>query len=449
MIKNSTTMTKAEKIKLSLNQTRQKRKHQRPITYQLKLQNLTKSKRDILDRLFLEAKWLYNWLVADLNRLSLQPHKIKTVQVKVGDHFEERKLCYLGSQIKQEIADRIKDSLKALKAQRQNGYKTGKLKFKRYVNSIPLKQYGITYSFKNKQKTKIRLQGLGKRTWRVLGGHQIPEFAEITKAELIKKADGYYLHVTCYLPHCELLYRRDRKGREKAIKRFYIDKPIGTDFGVKEQLTFSNGLKLKFAVKETKRLKKLQKKLNRIIRQAKKEGRDFHTQNYYKCLEGLRKEYQKIGNIKKDIQNKILAFLKSYKVVCFQDDSIKSWQEGLFGRQVQRSAIGGVKARLRASLATPVVVDRHKPTTKSCAGCGKEREIALGERTYRCSACGWEAERDYNSALNMIRFGLGIPTLRLNWREVKPVEREAAARILGSNPYIRVSYLVEAGSPPL
>jgi hypothetical protein len=42
-----------------------------------------------------------------------------------------------------------------------------------------------------------------------------------------------------------------------------------------------------------------------------------------------------------------------------------------------------------------------------------------------------------------------IKTLRLNWREVKPVERDAAARILGSNPYIRVSYLVEAGSPPL
>jgi len=49
----------------------------------------------------------------------------------------------------------------------------------------------------------------------------------------------------------------------------------------------------------------------------------------------------------------------------------------------------------------------------------------------------------------MIRFGLGIPTLPLDWREVKPVEREAAARILGSNPYIRVSYLVEAGSLPL
>jgi hypothetical protein len=49
----------------------------------------------------------------------------------------------------------------------------------------------------------------------------------------------------------------------------------------------------------------------------------------------------------------------------------------------------------------------------------------------------------------MIRFGLGIPTLRLNWRGVKPVEREAAARILESNPYIRVNYLVEAGSPPL
>jgi putative transposase len=71
------------------------------------------------------------------------------------------------------------------------------------------------------------------------------------------------------------------------------------------------------------------------------------------------------------------------------------------------------------------------------------------DKKFYSSACGWEAERDYNSALNMIRFGLGIPTLPLDWREVKPVEREAAARILGSNPYMRVSYLVEAGSPPL
>jgi len=36
--------------------------------------------------------------------------------------------------------------------------------------------------------------------------------------------------------------------------------------------------------------------------------------------------------------------------------------------------------------------------------------------------------------------------LSLDWAEVTPVERIASARILGSNPCIRVSYLVEAGS---
>ncbi len=60
---------------------------------------------------------------------------------------------------------------------------------------------------------------------------------------------------------------------------------------------------------------------------------------------------------------------------------------------------------------------------------------------FKCENCGIEIDRDINSAINMIQFGENTPkNLGLDWTEVTPAEREAAARILESNPYICVSY---------
>jgi len=39
-------------------------KPKKPVVYELKLQNLSKKKSDVLRKAFLEAKWLYNWLVS-------------------------------------------------------------------------------------------------------------------------------------------------------------------------------------------------------------------------------------------------------------------------------------------------------------------------------------------------------------------------------------------------
>ncbi len=62
---------KAEKIKETLRQTREKRKYQVLRVYQLKLQNLTVKDREVLNKLFLGAKWLYNYEIADIeNRLN-------------------------------------------------------------------------------------------------------------------------------------------------------------------------------------------------------------------------------------------------------------------------------------------------------------------------------------------------------------------------------------------
>ncbi len=92
-------------------------------------------------------------------------------------------------------------------------------------------------------------------------------------------------------------------------------------------------------------------------------------------------------------------------------------------------------------------MDRYEATTKICSQCGNKKEdIKLSDRTYKCEVCGLIIDRDLNSAINILKIGLEkveettIKNIGLDRPELTPVERKATARILGSNPYIRVSY---------
>ncbi|MGB9811381.1 MAG: zinc ribbon domain-containing protein [Dictyoglomus turgidum] len=122
---------------------------------------------------------------------------------------------------------------------------------------------------------------------------------------------------------------------------------------------------------------------------------------------------------------------------------MKGWAS-LFGRQVHSSGIGGLKSRLKTSLETPIVVERFEPTSQECYACGKRPELSLSDRVVKCG-CGWVCDRDVNAALVILRKGLSLSpdqAVGLDRPEVKPLEKEAAARILGNNPYIRVSFLL-------
>ena len=418
-------MTKAERIKNTLRETKERRKTQRVFVYELKLQDLSKRKVSLLERAFLEAKWLYNWLVSDIERLGIPAYKISEVEVKVGDCYEKRELAVLGSQIKQEIANRIKDNLRALGKLKRNGHKVGVLKHKSFVNSIPLVQYGKTHRL-DFDRNKARIQILG--VFRVLGLHQIPEDAEIANAVLVRRPSGYYLHVTCY------------RSKERCASPEPIGGAIGIDFGVSSKLTLSNGIKIDFEVRETPRLNQLQKRLSR-----KQEG----SRNRERVRFLLMREYEKLERRRRDAQNKVLAFLKRYERVVYQDDCVKGWSS-LFGAPVHSSGIGGLKSRLRHSLETPILVKRMETTTRECFACGLRHDLSLSDRVMVCG-CGWECDRDVNAALVIMRKGLGLSldqAVGVGRPELTPLERETAARILGSNPYIRVSFLVEGGSLP-
>ena len=71
--------------------------------------------------------------------------------------------------------------------------KHGSLKFKSDLNCIPLK--GMDWKFKSARK--VWLMGI-KGQILVRGTEQIPNGSEFANANLIKRADGYFLKVTIY-----------------------------------------------------------------------------------------------------------------------------------------------------------------------------------------------------------------------------------------------------------
>jgi len=325
-----------------------------------------------LTKLFTEAKWFYNYCLGHEN-IDDSNTTIKVVPVKVKDEFEDRTLNVLTAQMKQAVKNRIFNSMSALKVLKQHGRRTGKLKFKGEVNSIPLKQYNKTF-FIDKENSKVGLQGW--KPWiRVVGLEQMPAEAEIACATLVRKVNDFYFKITTYTAK-----------QEKVVP----NASIGIDFGCQTQMTFSDGTKVEFQVPPSKRLRRLDRKIMKNKNDSKKKRQDRDKR---------RKEYEKLTNKKRDIKNKIVnAVTSNFKYVCFQDESIHAWHAGRHGKKIQNSGIGGILSDLKHKSATPCEVPKFFPSTKMCPNCGQLNVLRLSDRIFNCD-CGYSKDRDWKSAI--------------------------------------------------
>ena len=409
---------KKSKIRESKRLTSLRRQDQVVKVFECKIveKRLNNKQREELERLFLEGKWFYNHILNmkknGVHLRDINTTNIKTVRKLDKDQNElSEDLCCLSSQEKQAIVSRMISNEKTIKSLVKNGFQNhGQLQFKSELNCIPLKQYGNTYVFKS--FNKVRIAGIGG-TVLVRTGNQLQIADELANANLVKKPDGYYLKVTTFI----------NKENWKAIQT--NGKEIGLDFGIKTSITTSEGEKLDVSIEESERLKKLQRELFRRVK---------GSNNRHKTVKLIQREYQKLSNRKQDKANKIISKLKSYDHIYMQDEQIAGWHKGLFGKQVQHSCLGTVKAKLKM-LPQTVILDKWIPTTKICPDCGKLMDLSLADRTVECS-CGHIEDRDVHSAKNMIfiakscfKNGL-VPT---EHREITLTEFRASA--LGSNAY--------------
>ena len=382
--------------------TELKRQHQICKVYECKIveKRLNAKQREQLKMLFVEGKWFYNYVLS-IHQAGKKLKDINSSHVKEVRHFSKdkqevmSKFHVLSSQQKQAIVTRMVSNEKTISTLIRRGFqKHGSLQFKSDFRCVPLKQYGVTYKFKSFNKVKI--QGISG-TVLVRTGNQLQIADELANANLVKKADGYYLKVTCYIN------KKNFKEKEKN------NKEIGLDFGIKTSITTSEAEKLDVQVEESDRLKKLQREM---FRRAK------GSNNRHKTIQQIRREHQKLSNKREDKANKIVSRLKAYSCIVMQDEQIKYWHKGLFGKQVQHSSLGRVKEKLKA-LPQTVILDKWIPTTKWCPCCGKKNAVSLNDRIYSCS-CGYAEDRDVHSAKNM----LAVKNLVFKNQSVPPEQRE-------------------------
>lgn len=341
-------------------------------TFQLKIKNTNPK---YFEQLFREGKYFYNTVLATEDIFSFDT-KSKSVFKAPETVYD---LQVLSSQMKQELKDLVIQNIKGLSVKKKNGYKVGKLKFKKFINAIPLKNQ--TFNFIG---NKVRFQGNNKHKFKVSGLNQIPENSTIKSGALTRNPLGIYLHVTVEVS--------DAKPRTNQTE----NPAIGIDLGIKDSISFSDGTKLNTNFSEAEFLiRNNHKNLSR-----KKKG----SKNREKAKLALAKSYQKLNNQKKDAANKILNKLKTFKV-CFQDEMILNWQKGLFGKKVHKGILGRIKDGLRSNPEN-LMIPRTAPTTKLCSECGVLNKINLNQRTYSCD-CGYQCDRDTHSARNMILIGTG------------------------------------------
>ena len=383
--------TKA-KIKASMAETHARRATQVCRVFELKV-SVRHNPKEVFTRMaqwFKEAKWVVNDMLTFSNKTKdATLFDYKYTDHKTIVHYDKDKnpiesSITLPSVLHRATVAQKKTEIVNLSKAKKKGHKVGALKFKSEVNCLPI----ITGYTQILDGCRITIPGF--RKLRVHGLDQLQQFEkfEIADAKLVRRASGYYVKISIMLP----------KSSRKPTNR-----EVGLDFGIKDSITTSYGDKYKCDVRETDYLKFLSRKLNRRgIRKGEKKSR-----RYCRCMRQLKREYEKLANRRKDIANKIYHKLTTdYDVIYFQNEQIKGWQKGLFGKQVQSSCLGSLKQRLVALEASgrSFKISKWEPTTKLCPVCGTINHPTLADRIYKCS-CGYTMDRDTHSARVVLMIG--------------------------------------------
>ena len=366
--------------------TRMKRMTQQCKTFRFKIDydNLNLRQKECLKMMFVESKWIYNYLLSQEDIYSFDYKNLTKVIHKDKNRQDiETAIQYVGSSIKQELISQIVNQIKGLAKLKKKGHQVGKLRYKSEFNSIRLKQYDVTHSLRG---NKFKIQGI-KDPIRVLGLRQLRQYDNIdyTTANLLYDGHNYFIALTCFI------------GKENTEKT-YKNNIVGIDMGVSTILTLSDGTKYDISIGESERIKKMQ---TRLV--SKKKG----SNNRYKLIKKIRKEYIHTNNKKNDISNKIVhSILNDNKIIVIQDEQINEWkQDGLSGTKIQHSILGRIKHKLKNNDRV-VVLDKWFPTTKYCSNCGNKIKLELKDRVFECPVCKTKEDRDIHAANNMIWFYL-------------------------------------------
>jgi len=188
---------------------------------------------------------------------------------------------------------------------------------------------------------------------------------------------------------------------------------IGIDLGLKNLAICSDGSiyhninKTNNVRKVEKILKREQKKLSRKVISIKKG--ESTQKNFVKQKLKVQRLYQRLTNIRTDYLNKTIHSMVKIKpaFIVIEDLNLSGMMKN---RHLSKAVAQQKFFEFRTKLISKCkehnielrVVDRWYPSSKTCHVCGHiKKDLKLSDRTYRCSECGYIADRDINASLNL------------------------------------------------
>lgn len=196
----------------------------------------------------------------------------------------------------------------------------------------------------------------------------------------------------------------------------------GADVGISALATLSDGTRFD----NPRTLAKAERKLARLQRAVsrKKKG----SKNRRKAVRKLARWHAHVARVREDVLHGVSsAIAKRFGAVGMEDLNADGMGRN---RRLAKALHDAALAELARQVGYKVawrggrvaLADRFFPSTKRCGRCHVvKREMPLGERVFRCDACGLVMDRDENAAENLRQVAVSGPeTLNACGGDVRP-----------------------------
>jgi len=352
------------------------------------------AQRTQLAQFFGAKRWVYNYFLA------LQKQRFMNKE----NHLSNFDMNYLITELKKQSDTAWLNDVDSIAL--QNATEDLKVAYQNFFDSIKGKRRGKKMEpprFKKRSNQQsyrtrgIKIEEKGLKLPKIKSHINInlhrPITGIIKSATISRTPSGKYFASILCETNVELM---SMTGRE-----------VGIDMGLVDLAILSNGIKFDHPEQQLAKTKQLLKKQQRKLSRKTRGSKNYETTRIQ-----VAKTYEQITNIRKNYYHNISHYLVStYDAIYVEDLNVAGMLKNRkLSRKIQESAWATLSSMIEYKCAwygkTYYRINRWTPSSKTCSSCGHKREsLGLDIRSWTCTACGAEHDRDINAAMNIRNTG--------------------------------------------
>ena len=216
---------------------------------------------------------------------------------------------------------------------------------------------------------------------------------EIGKVVVSKRNNRWFVSITV---HCD-------GGNYTHPPTLFDDrKPIGVDVGINTLATCSDGS----VYHNPRPLKRYERKLRHENRRLSRK--QLRSENWQKQQRKLGRLHYRIACIREDAHHKAsTSIVRKASAIGIETLNISGLLKNRrIAKALSDSRLSGFLTMLKYKAerrGIPITeADRFFASSKTCSSCGNIKDdLTLSDRTYHCTECGFQTDRDLNAAINL------------------------------------------------